>query len=152
MSWSLPHPVYTTALYPSRCSNIWRTTASLCPASLSGWSRKESCLCTSFCTGACHTTLRYEAQGKSKGLVCWSVCACLCAREHARHFEAVGYRDIAKRRGYMLQICSISSVGQNRIYAPCMTVYLVISLPKNVYTVYIWFWPTLPICSWQYAF
>ena len=39
-------------------------------------------------------------------------------------------------------------VGQNRIYAPYMTVYLVISLPKIAYTaVYIWFWPTLHIWS-----
>ena len=35
-------------------------------------------------------------------------------------------------------------VGQNRIYMPYMTVYLVISCPKyRIYTVYIWFWPTL---------
>jgi hypothetical protein len=35
----------------------------------------------------------------------------------------------------------ISRVGQNRIYLPYMTVYLVISLQKyRIYTVYIWFW------------
>jgi len=34
--------------------------------------------------------------------------------------------------------------GQNRIYAPFMTVYLVISLLKHrIYTVYVWFRPTL---------
>jgi len=45
-------------------------------------------------------------------------------------------------------------VGQNRIYTPYMTVYMVISLPKIPYThrTYIWFWPTLlmrhtKICS-----
>jgi len=39
---------------------------------------------------------------------------------------------------------NINRVG--RIYTPYMTVYLVISLPKNrIYTVYIWFWPTLNI-------
>jgi len=44
-----------------------------------------------------------------------------------------------------------SRVGQNRIYTPYMTVYFVISLPKTpyIYTVYIWFWPTLHkrVCS-----
>ena len=40
--------------------------------------------------------------------------------------------------------CARSRVGQNCIYAPYMTVYLVISLPTyRIYTVYIWFWPTL---------
>ena len=36
-------------------------------------------------------------------------------------------------------------VGQNRIYTPYMTVYMVNSLPKRPYThrIYIWFWPTL---------
>jgi hypothetical protein len=36
-------------------------------------------------------------------------------------------------------------VGQNRIYTPYMTVYLVNSQPKIPYTHrgYIWFWPTL---------
>ena len=38
-------------------------------------------------------------------------------------------------------------VGQNCIYTPYMTVYLVISLPKyRIYTVYIWFWSTLCMC------
>jgi hypothetical protein len=38
-------------------------------------------------------------------------------------------------------------VGQNRIYAPYMTVYLVISLPKipYIHRIYIWIWPTLCI-------
>jgi hypothetical protein len=41
----------------------------------------------------------------------------------------------------------IYSVGQNRIYAPYMTVYLVISLPKipYIHRIYIWIWPTLCI-------
>jgi len=34
-------------------------------------------------------------------------------------------------------------VGQNRIYAPYMTVHLVISLPKMLYIPHIRFWPTL---------
>ena len=39
-------------------------------------------------------------------------------------------------------------VGQNRICAPYMTLYLVISLPKipyihRIYIPYIWSWPTL---------
>jgi len=53
-------------------------------------------------------------------------------------------------------------VGQNRIYAPYLTVYLVISLPKLPYTgllagnspnirstygVYVRFWPTLVMHS-----
>jgi len=38
----------------------------------------------------------------------------------------------------------MTRVGQNRVYTPYMTVYLVVFLPKyRVYTVYIWFWPTL---------
>jgi len=37
----------------------------------------------------------------------------------------------------------ISRVGRNRTYAPYLTVYLVISLPKyRICTVYIWFWTT----------
>ena len=38
-------------------------------------------------------------------------------------------------------------VGQNRIYTPYMTVYLVISLPKTPYMhcIYMWLWPTLYI-------
>jgi hypothetical protein len=38
-----------------------------------------------------------------------------------------------------------SRVGQNRIYTPYMTVYLVLFLPKILYIhpIYIWFWPTL---------
>ena len=41
----------------------------------------------------------------------------------------------------------IDRVGQNRIYTPYMTVYLVISLPKipNIHRIYIGFWPTLLI-------
>ena len=42
-------------------------------------------------------------------------------------------------------------VGQNRIYTPYMTVYLVIPCQKHrMYTVYKWFWPTLciHICIW----
>jgi hypothetical protein len=36
-------------------------------------------------------------------------------------------------------------VGQKRTYKPYMTVYVVISLPKLlcIFTVYLWFWPTL---------
>ena len=39
----------------------------------------------------------------------------------------------------------MTKAGQNRIYTPYTTVYSVISLPKipNIYTVYLWFWPTL---------
>jgi len=38
-------------------------------------------------------------------------------------------------------------VGQDRIYTLYMTVCLVISLPKTLYThhIYLWFWPTLGI-------
>jgi hypothetical protein len=50
-----------------------------------------------------------------------------------------------------LQVCR---VGQNRIYTPYMTVYLVDSLQKIPYMhriyiyiyIYIWFWPTLQVC------
>ena len=40
-------------------------------------------------------------------------------------------------------------VGQNRIYTPYMTVYLVISLPMipYIHRIYIWFWPTLLTCN-----
>jgi hypothetical protein len=53
---------------------------------------------------------------------------------------------------HLMQLCQgrpqlqahMSRVGQNRMYAPYMTVYLVISLPKiPIHTVNIWFWPTL---------
>ena len=38
----------------------------------------------------------------------------------------------------------MTRVGQNRIYTPYMTVYLVVSLPKyRICTVVKWFWPTL---------
>jgi len=53
----------------------------------------------------------------------------------------------------LFNVCGVdqihmSRVGQNRMNAPYMTVYLVISLPKIpcilvVYTTSIWFWPTL---------
>jgi hypothetical protein len=39
-------------------------------------------------------------------------------------------------------------VGQNRIYALYMTVYLVISLPK----ISLWFWPTLYMISTQHTY
>jgi hypothetical protein len=40
----------------------------------------------------------------------------------------------------------IYKVGQNRIYTPYMTVYLVNFYQKyHIYTVYIWFWPTVYI-------
>ena len=52
----------------------------------------------------------------------------------------------------------IGRVGQNRICPPYMAIYLVISLPKDrIYTVYIWFWPTLyarrifDILSWEFT-
>jgi hypothetical protein len=64
--------------------------------------------------------------------------------------------------------CMHARVGQNRIYTPYMTVYLMISLPKILYiytvydriygdfpaknTLYVWFWPTLMyacICVYQ---
>ena len=41
----------------------------------------------------------------------------------------------------------ICRFGQNHVYAPYMTVYLVVSLPKTPYIhrKYMWFWPTLRI-------
>jgi len=44
------------------------------------------------------------------------------------------------------KISCICRVGQNHIYSPYMTVYLVIFCRKyRTYTVYIWLWPTLCI-------
>ena len=55
----------------------------------------------------------------------------------------------------LLKIPYIYRVGQNRIYIPYMTVYMVISLPKyRICTVYIWLWPTLRIytvCTYMYV-
>jgi hypothetical protein len=57
----------------------------------------------------------------------------------------------------VLTTCIVLRVGQNRINTPYMTVYLVISLwfpcqKYRIYTVYIWFWPTLIVllrqCLW----
>ena len=45
----------------------------------------------------------------------------------------------------MIQSCIVSrKVGQSRIYALYMTVYLVIFLPeiRYLHCIYIWFWPT----------
>jgi hypothetical protein len=40
----------------------------------------------------------------------------------------------------------IFRVGQNRIFTPYMTVYLVFPCKKyRIYTVHIWFWPPLAI-------
>ena len=50
--------------------------------------------------------------------------------------------------------CNICRVGQNRIYTLYMTVCMVNSLPKILYThrIYIWFWPTLNIwCAQQHV-
>ena len=47
--------------------------------------------------------------------------------------------------------CITNRVGQNCVYAPNMTVYLVISLPviPCICTICIWFWPTLNMqCRW----
>ena len=43
-------------------------------------------------------------------------------------------------------------VGQNCIYTPYMTVYLVISLPKIpcICNVYLWFWPTLVMLCYKF--
>jgi len=46
-------------------------------------------------------------------------------------------------------VLSMCRAGQNRVYAPYMTVYLVTSLPKILYIqrIYIWLWPTLTMCA-----
>ena len=47
---------------------------------------------------------------------------------------------------YITNSYGLCRVGQNRIYTPYMTVYLVVSLPKyRIHTVYIRFWPNLVI-------
>jgi hypothetical protein len=49
---------------------------------------------------------------------------------------------------YMMALRLIPRVGQNRIYTYIYPVYLVISKPSQkyrMYTVYVWFWPTLVI-------
>jgi len=45
----------------------------------------------------------------------------------------------------MSAFLTVCRIGQNRIFihTPCMTVYLVISLPKVPCVHRIWFWPTL---------
>jgi hypothetical protein len=49
------------------------------------------------------------------------------------------------RTRYLYGVCR---VGQNRMYIPYITVFLMISLPKyRIYTVHIWFWPTLGVCT-----
>jgi len=65
------------------------------------------------------------------------------------HFQAPG-------QGFIPSASNIARVGQNRMYAPYMTVCMVISLPKipyihRIYTVYIWFWPTLNIARTYYT-
>ena len=60
--------------------------------------------------------------------------------------SALYIHQIRTRLWPSLQMCK---VGQDRTYAPYMTVYLVISLPKMLYIhcIYRWFWPTLQICN-----
>jgi len=54
------------------------------------------------------------------------VCVCVWEKEQERPAQAM-------KRGDTDRLNLISRVGQNRIYAPYMTVYLVISLPKIPY-------------------
>ena len=79
------------------------------------------------------------------------MCACVCAlrlfwfvlicAQPLREAQAIEAELLAPG---LLQKAHMYRVGQNRIYTPYMTVYLVISLPKYcIYTVYKWFWPTL---------
>jgi hypothetical protein len=48
---------------------------------------------------------------------------------------------------FLIRMCR---VGQNRLYTPYMTVFLVNSLLKIPYMhLYIWFWPTLRMCAYR---
>jgi hypothetical protein len=82
------------------------------------------------------------------------VCVCVCVRAPACTSMRVAV--IIRKEATIDQTASIFSfcscchantprVGQNGIYTPYMTIYLVISLPKKtyIYRVYMWFWPTL---------
>jgi hypothetical protein len=53
-----------------------------------------------------------------------------------------------------MSILCITGVDHNRIYAPYLTVYSVICLPKIpcIHRVYIWFWPTLCITGYSLDF
>ena len=63
-----------------------------------------ACVCVCVCVYVC---------------VCMCVCVCVCHPQHT----GVG----------LARIINIRRVGQNRIYVPYMTVYMVISLPKIPY-------------------
>ena len=98
------------------------------------------CVCVCACVSVCLVGLR--------------VCACKYVRVSMFVLSACVWISIymAMARHSMcskeaLQMCR---VGQNRIYTPYMTVYLVISLPKILYIhrIYTRFWPTLQM--WHY--
>jgi len=85
---------------------------------------------------------------------CLSECVCFCAHIYVQVLCLRSYKkvwnytiwavtQVSLYKGgpchSSLDYCSLSHtcrVGQNRAFTPYMTVYLVISLPKSVYSVY----------------
>ena len=75
------------------------------------------CVCVCVCVVVC--VFVYVCV---RACVCVCVCACVCVRSINAQYVCTGLA----RTVYVHGICR---AGQNRTYAPCMTVYLVISLP-----------------------
>ena len=101
------------------------------------------CLCVSDCVCICNHARVYVCLYI---YICLSGCMCVyvCVREKYLWYKAItlcSMMVVAFTHGspdttFALDgrgVCSRNRVGQNRIYAPYMTVYLVISLPKIPY-------------------
>jgi len=73
---------------------------------------------------------------------CKCVCVCcVCVCVH------VSWPETCRKHLNVRLWTQTCRVGQNRIYTPYMTVYLVIFLPNipNIHRIYIWFWPTFKL-------
>jgi len=96
-----------------------------------------------------HTCAHAGSQARSFGA---ASCAGACGGDH-RSRACYARLHPPQHGGVCVCVCTIPQVirdGQNCTYTSYMTVYLVISLPKipymhPIYTVYIWFWPTLQV-------
>jgi len=103
------------ACTPQMCRSVANDDFSYTQYQKKEWLSLDGCSCFSLCPGVCMSA--------------WaSTCACVLCTHHAKlHVAHSRYC----KRAYAEQ--AILRVGQNRIYTPYMTLYLVISLTKIPY-------------------
>jgi len=107
--------------------------------------RMLPCACVSDVCVPAHASLTYA----SLRMRLWRMLPCACISDVC--FPAHASRRMLPCACVSYPLSVISRVGQNRIYTPYMTVYLVISLPKIPYSIHhIWFWPTL-VMSYEHV-